>query len=753
MANTKVTGDLIASSTIATGNIADNAVTSDKISGITTAHIAEGSNLYYTDARADARVALIVDSAPATLDTLNELAAALGDDPNFATTTANSIGLKAPLASPSFTGNATFAGNVTVGNNGNINIPTASSGNANLNFDGTDFKITSNSSTANLKLETNSTTRLTIDSSGNATFAGNVLIGTNINSSIGLQVNQSLGSGNAIGFFRNSASSGGNGLVVDVTNTPNNYLADFRIGNSSKVRIDSSGNVGIGTDSPGYTFTVFKSITNDWLALFGNTYNGAGNGVLIDAGNGSSGEILRLRDKDGNSKVSFLSNGNVGIGTTSPFSKLTVSRAGINEGTISFDDQTNNAHLTLAGTDALVRLQLGTYNNGNYGGWIQASYDNGGINYGTEPLILNPQGGNVGIGTTSPGAKLVLATAAGASTQLRLQRIDGAETGMIYLDTNDDLNIRNTGGSGDIILYPHPTSGKTIVNYGNVGIGTTSPNTKLDVVTSGTSENVIQLRNATQTLALGVNDSSGGAFLFTNTNHALRFGCNGSEVGRFSNTGNFGIGTATPSEKLHIKGGGSGPEIRLEGTWGSHYIRAYNDNWNFLVGGTVNAINIKNNGNVGLGTTSPQTKLDVDGGVRIRTVEYTWHRSNPITSTNSYRHYKTTLYAGSGGNTMHIMGGFTFKSYSYSSNGYGEGSCMFHNWTGILYNLSVTNRGQWSNFVRSPYISSDGYVVIVCEQDTYSQPIIDFYQFYTPYGWRNVTVSGDTTSNSLTGVY
>ena len=117
MANTKVTGDLIASSTIATGNIADNAVTSDKISGITTAHITEGSNLYYTDARADARVALIVDSAPATLDTLNELAAALGDDPNFATTTATSIGLKAPLASPSFTGNATFAGSVTINNN------------------------------------------------------------------------------------------------------------------------------------------------------------------------------------------------------------------------------------------------------------------------------------------------------------------------------------------------------------------------------------------------------------------------------------------------------------------------------------------------------------------------------------------------------------------------------------------------------------------------------------------------------------
>ena len=48
--------------------------------------------------------ASIVDSAPGTLDTLNELAAALGDDANFSTTMTNSLALKAPLASPTFTG-------------------------------------------------------------------------------------------------------------------------------------------------------------------------------------------------------------------------------------------------------------------------------------------------------------------------------------------------------------------------------------------------------------------------------------------------------------------------------------------------------------------------------------------------------------------------------------------------------------------------------------------------------------------------
>lgn len=57
-----------------------------------------------TTAFVQTAVSGIVDAAPATLNTLNELAAALGDDPNFATTVSTSIGLKAPIASPTFTG-------------------------------------------------------------------------------------------------------------------------------------------------------------------------------------------------------------------------------------------------------------------------------------------------------------------------------------------------------------------------------------------------------------------------------------------------------------------------------------------------------------------------------------------------------------------------------------------------------------------------------------------------------------------------
>ena len=75
----------------------------------TTTDLAEGTNLYYTDGRVNTllgtkgyatetyvntELANLVDSAPVTLDTLNELAAALGDDPNFATTTATALGTK-----------------------------------------------------------------------------------------------------------------------------------------------------------------------------------------------------------------------------------------------------------------------------------------------------------------------------------------------------------------------------------------------------------------------------------------------------------------------------------------------------------------------------------------------------------------------------------------------------------------------------------------------------------------------------------
>ena len=69
-----------------------------------------------TPAFVNQKIADLVDSAPSTLDTLQELATALGDDPNFATTTTNLIGTKASLAGAAFTGSVTVSnGYLSVG--------------------------------------------------------------------------------------------------------------------------------------------------------------------------------------------------------------------------------------------------------------------------------------------------------------------------------------------------------------------------------------------------------------------------------------------------------------------------------------------------------------------------------------------------------------------------------------------------------------------------------------------------------------
>jgi nitrogen fixation/metabolism regulation signal transduction histidine kinase len=93
--------------------------------------VAEGtSNLFYTDARVgnylssnsyatetyvNTEVANLVDSAPGTLDTLNELAAALGDDPNFATTITNSLATKASLTGTETLTNKTLGATTIAG--------------------------------------------------------------------------------------------------------------------------------------------------------------------------------------------------------------------------------------------------------------------------------------------------------------------------------------------------------------------------------------------------------------------------------------------------------------------------------------------------------------------------------------------------------------------------------------------------------------------------------------------------------------
>ena len=82
-----------------TGTTLDNGVTA------TTQSAGDNSTKVATTAYTDTAISNLVDSAPGTLNTLNELAAALGDDASFSTTVTNSIATKLPLAGGTLTGN------------------------------------------------------------------------------------------------------------------------------------------------------------------------------------------------------------------------------------------------------------------------------------------------------------------------------------------------------------------------------------------------------------------------------------------------------------------------------------------------------------------------------------------------------------------------------------------------------------------------------------------------------------------------
>ena len=80
--------------------------------------------------------------------------------------------------------------------------------------------------------------------------SGSLLIGTDISSGIPLVVQETTANGFAIGFMRNTNTTNGNGLVIDVNSTGGAYIQDWRQASTVKMRLLQNGNLGIGTDSP-----------------------------------------------------------------------------------------------------------------------------------------------------------------------------------------------------------------------------------------------------------------------------------------------------------------------------------------------------------------------------------------------------------------------------------------------------------------------------------------------------------------------
>jgi hypothetical protein len=437
-------------------------------------------------------------------------------------------------------------------------------------------------------------------------------------------------------------------------------------------RIKNNGNVGIGTDDPGYKLDVYNvggSVAT--TRLYGNDQtnvrlrleNIGSSGrtwELVGGLPGANNSNFSIYDVTGTAtRLTIDSSGNVGVGEANPaaYGRFTVTSSGIGvhvnstsgAGGINFYEGGSGRFSlrTLNGTAGLSFYD--TFNSvervridasGNLGlGVTPKSWYNG---YGIKAMELS--GGSVFGGTNS----LEMAGNAYYSSADVFKRKNAAPASLYQMGGTHIWSVAGTGTADSNITF---TQAMTLDASGNLGVGTTSPDAKLQVVGTtflgadgayvgvGDPRVVFYNANNTETSTLwfqaGVGSALAGfkandsTFYITNTYAGNALGTNGIAIGT---GGNVGIGTTSPNAPLQFATSTATRKIVLyEGANNNYQFYGFGvesatlvystyttgDDHVFFAGTGASSrselMRIKGSGNVGVGTTSPVEKLEVNG--------------------------------------------------------------------------------------------------------------------------------------------
>lgn len=445
------------------------------------------------------------------------------------------------------------------------------------------------------------------------------------------------------------------------------YL-DFRYAGSSKMALTGAGNLGIGTTSP-LSQLHLNAAAQALLAMSDTRTSGNQLGrIVYDGGTtitGGGWVFQKMTDAGAFSAnlVTIVQNtGNVGIGTTAPSRPFHVSTSAIVAALIENTGAGANSAAILdlsqaTATDSLAMVRFANDASGWSVGIDGSDSDKFKISRSLNSALSNSRftidlGGNVGIGITTPTAKLDVVGDASVSASL----VFGvAGTNTIDVLNGDRLDFQTSPG-GDAGLSPR----LTLLSNGNVGIGTTGPTSLLQVAGSGgvyvtTPKDLFRLYNTdatatnnTAAMTFLANRSGGiateiasisailrnnGATTYTG---ALTFAVAGTaaiptERMRIDASGNVGIGTTVPSGAFDIGGGtfywaNYAPDScamlsdYIEGSKQVKFTSAgcgTGESWLFSNASSANILKIESAGNIGVGTTTPTARLDISGSASV----------------------------------------------------------------------------------------------------------------------------------------